>query len=547
VATEQNTNGSEPDVTTVSGIPLKASYGPDDVPAGAAEASAALPGEAPYLRGGHARGYRSKPWRIFQLSGFGNPEDEAERIRYLLSKGGTGFIMEHDRMTADHLYDVDHPEIVARREDVGISGAVILSARDFELALTGIDQSAHFAHAGGGVAQHAPFAMAGYWTVARRRGLDLKQLNGTGQADFFLTYVGCPPLTQIPPADALRINCDIVEFTHEHVPKWVPVSMAAYNGADSGLNAYQELAALFASCVAHLDEVVRRGNVPPEKLAYALAGVNFRVAMDFFEDICKLRVARKMWHELLTKRYGITDERALRLRVHIVTAGSAMTYQEPINNIVRGTVMGMAAVLGGVQSMGISAYDEALSVPSEQAHRQSLRVQQILMHETNIPAVADPLGGSYYVEALSAEIEERAWAFFDEIEANGGFIASLEDGFLHRTAGENAVEFQDEIASGERKVVGVNIGDSDGDPFGIDGFEGSIDAFDRGLERLQDLRRTRDTKHTMAALKELESTARNGGNVMAGVMQAVEADASIGEVGDVYREVFGSWQFPVTF
>ena len=209
--------------------------------------------------------------------------------------------------------------------------------------------------------------------------------------------------------------------------------------------------------------------------------------------------------------------------------------------------MGMAAVLGGVQSMGVSAYDEALSVPSEQAHRQSLRVQQILMHETNIPAVADPLGGSYYVEALSAEIEERAWAFFEQIEENGGFIASLEDGFLHRFAGDNAVEFQDEIARGDRKIVGVNVGDSDGDPFGIDGFEGSLDAFDRGMVRLEDLRATRDTGKVKSALKELEATCRGDGNVMAGVMQAVEADASIGEVGDVYREVFGSWKFPVSF
>jgi methylmalonyl-CoA mutase N-terminal domain/subunit len=538
---------AERPVTTVSGIPLHVSYGPGDVPPGARPAAAALPGEAPFLRGGHARGYRSKPWRIFQLSGFGNPEDEAARIRYLLSKGGTGFIMEHDRMTADHLYDVDHPEVVARREDVGISGAVILSARDFELALTGIDQGAYFAHAGGGVAQHAPFAMAGYWTVARRRGLDLTALNGTGQSDFFLTYIGCPPLTQIPPADALRINCDIVEFTSEHVPRWVPVSMAAYNGADSGLNAYQELGALLASCVSHLDEIVRRGKVPAERVAYALAGVSFRVAMDFFEDICKLRVARKMWHDLLTRRYGITDERALRLRVHIVTAGSAMTYQEPINNIVRGTIMGMAAVLGGVQSMGVSAYDEALSVPSEQAHRQSVRVQQILMHETNIPAVVDPLGGSYYVETLSAEIEGRAWAYFDEIEAHGGFIAALEDGFLHQTAAENASSFQDAITTGERGIVGVNIGDSDGDPFGIDGFEGSIDAFDRATERLTRLRAERESRHVQQALRELEGTCRSAGNVMAGVMQAVEADASIGEVGDVYREVFGSWRFPVSF
>ncbi|ABL80323.1 MULTISPECIES: acyl-CoA mutase large subunit family protein [unclassified Nocardioides] len=544
--TSSEASGSS-EVTTVSGIPLKVSYGPNDVPETAAQAAAVLPGEAPYLRGAHAQGYRSKPWRIFQLSGFGNPEDEAERIRYLLSKGGTGFIMEHDRMTGDHLYDVDHPEVVARREDVGISGAVILSARDFELALTGIDQSKYFAHPGGGVSQHAAFALAGYWTVAERRGLELHKLNGTGQADFFLTYIGCPPLTQIPPAAALRVNCDIVEYAAKVAPKWTPISMAAYNGADSGLNAYQELAALFACCVSHLDEIVARGNVPVEQVAYALGGVSFRVAMDFFEDICKLRVARKMWHRLLTTRYGITDPRALSLRIHIVTAGSAMTYQEPINNIVRGTVMGMAAVLGGVQSIGVSAYDEALSVPSEQAHRQSLRVQQILMHETNIPAVVDPLGGSYFIESLSAELEERAWAEFDRILDNGGFIQSLEDGSLHRMAGENAVAFQDSITSGDRKIVGVNLGDSDGDPFGIDGFEGSLDAFERGMARLKDLRASRDGRHVSRALDRLANTMRSGGNVMSGVMDAVRADASIGEVGDVYREVFGSWKFPVDF
>lgn len=533
--------------TTVSGIPLRASYGPQDVPPEAAEAAARVPGQAPFLRGGHEAGYRSKPWRIFQLSGFGNPEDEAERIRYLLSKGGTGFIMEHDRMTGDHLYDVDHPEVVARREDVGISGAVILSAHDFELALTGIDQAKYFAHAGGGVAQHAPFAMAGYWTVARRRGIDLKQLNGTGQADFFLTYVGCPPLQQIPPDKALKINCDIVEFCHQHVPRWVPISMAGYNGADTGLNAYQELAAVFACNIAHLDEIQRRGTVPLEELAYALGGVSFRVAMDFFEDICKLRVARKMWHDILSRRYGITDERALRLRTHIVTAGSAMTYQEPINNIARGTIMGMAAVLGGVQSMGISAYDEALSVPSEQAHQQSVRLQQILLHETGIPNVADPLGGSYYVEALSKEIEERAYGFMEKIEEHGGFIHALEDGFLHQVAGDNALALEDQLTEGDRKIVGVNFQDGHEDPFGIDGFQGSQDAFDRGMERLREHRAQRDGAHAAEKIADLTKVARADGNVMAGVMEAVEADATIGEIGDVFREVYGSWRFPVSF
>lgn len=533
--------------TTVSGIPLQAAYGPGDVADTATAAAARLPGQTPYLRGAHAQGYRSKPWRIFQLSGFGNPEDEAERIRYLLAKGGTGFIMEHDRMTGDHLYDVDHPEVVARREDVGISGAVMLSARDTELALTGIDQARYYAHAGGGVAQHAPFAMAAYWTVAQRRGLALEQLNGTGQADFFLTYVGCPPLHQIPPAVALKINCDIVEYCDAHVPNWVPISMAGYNGADSGLNAYQELAAVFACNIAHLDQIRERGTVPLRKLAYALGGVSFRVGMDFFEDICKLRAARKMWHDILRERYGITDERALSLRIHIVTAGSAMTYQEPINNVARGAVMGLAAVLGGVQSLGISAYDEALSVPSEQAHQQSVRIQQILMHETNLTAVADPLGGSFYVEALSAEIESRAYAFMAEIEREGGFIAALENGFIHRVASENQVALEQGLADGMREIVAVNVHTSDHDPFGIDGFPGSTDAWERGMARLERLRSERDGARARAKVDELEGICRAGGNVMAGVMEAVRADATLGEVGDVFREVYGSWRFPVSF
>ena len=531
--------------TTVSGIPLKPFYGPGDVPPEAAHP--ADPGSVPYVRGAHRLGYRSKPWRIFQLSGFGNPEDEAERIRYLLAKGGTGFIMEHDRMTADNLYDVDHPEVVARREDVGISGAVIMSARDCALALEGIDQAANYAHAGGGVAQHAPFAMAAYWNVALRRGLRLDQLNGTGQADFFLTYIGCPPLHQIPPAAALGINCDIVEFCHRNLPHWVPISMAGYNGADSGLNAYQELGALFACNIAHLDEIRRRGSVPLEPLAQALGGVSFRMAMDFFEDIAKIRAARKMWHDILRTRYGITDERALRLRVHIVTAGSAMTYQEPINNVVRGTIMGLSAVLAGVQSMGISAYDEALSVPSEQAHQQSVRAQQILMHETNLTAVADPLGGSYYVEALTAELEGRAYEFMNDIESEGGFIASLESGFLHGVASQNQIALEEMMLDGRREVVGVNVHQSDHDPFGIDGFQGSIDAWERGMRRLDDLRATRDTDRAKRAIDALESTCQQGGNVMEAVMNAVGDDVTVGEVGEVFRNVYGSWKFPVSF
>lgn len=533
------------EATTVSGIPVKTAYGPADV--SPSSAGSRLPGEAPYLRGAFPEGYRSKPWRIFQLSGFGNPEDEGERIRYLLEKGETGFIMEHDRMTADHLYDVDHPEVLARSEDVGLSGAVQLSARDTALVLDGIDQSRYYAHPGGAVVQHAPFALAAYWTVAMRRGIDISTLTGTGQSDYFLTYLGCITKQQIPARDGLKINCDIVDFCHRHVPNWVPISIAGYNGADTGLNAYQELGSVFACAIEHLDETLRRGTIPVEEIARSLGGVNFRVGMDFMEDIAKLRVARKMWHDLLVSRYGITDQRALKLRIHVVTAGSSMTYQEPMNNIVRGTLMALASILGGVQSLGVSGYDEALSIPSEEAHHMSVRIQQILMHETNLSKVVDPLGGSYYLESLCESLEERALGFLAEIEAQGGFISTLDSGWLHARATENQFELEHALLTGKRELVGVNVHQGDGDPFGVDGFQGANDAFERAVARLADLRRTRDGRGAVAALRDLEDTCRRGDNIMPAMLDAVGADASLGEIGSVMREVYGDWKVPISF
>ena len=531
--------------TTISGIPLKVAYGPSDV--SGESVSDRLPGEAPYLRGAFPEGYRSKPWRIFQLSGFGNPEDEGERIRYLLEKGETGFIMEHDRMTADHLYDVDHPDVVARSEDVGLSGAVQLSARDTALVLEGIDQTKYYAHPGGAVVQHAPFALAAYWTVARRRGVDISRLTGTGQSDYFLTYLGCIPKQQIPARDGLKINCDIVDFCHKYVPKWVPISIAGYNGADTGLNAYQELGSVFACAIEIGTHFGTYGSLPVEEIARSLGGVNFRVGMDFMEDIAKLRVARKMWHDLLVTRYGVTDPRALKLRIHVVTAGSSMTYQEPMNNIVRGTLMALASILGGVQSLGVSGYDEALSIPSEEAHHMSVRIQQILMHETNLTKVVDPLGGSYYLESLCEDLEGRALEFLAEIESQGGFISTLDSGWLHGCATENQFKLEHSLLTGERELVAVNVHEGEGDPFGVDGFQGASDAFERATARLADLRRSRDGRGAVSALQELESSCRRGDNIMPAMMAAVGADASLGEIGSVMREVYGDWKVPISF
>ena len=258
-----------------------------------------------------------------------------------------------------------------------------------------------------------------------------------------------------------------------------------------------------------------------------------------------MRAARKIWNDLLRKRYGITDQKARRLRIHALTAGSAMTYQQPLNNIVRGTVMALAGVLGGAQSLGVSGYDEAISVPSEHAHQMSVRIQQILQNEVGLTHVADPLGGSYLVEALTANLEERAWAFFEQIQEQGGFLASVDSGWLHLRAQENQIELSSKLQAGEQRLVGVNMAEGDSAPFPIEGFTGTSDAWERGMERLQDLRRSRESRQHAAALHELAATCKSNRNIIPPMMAAVAADASLGEIGEVFRDEFGDWRVPI--
>jgi methylmalonyl-CoA mutase N-terminal domain/subunit len=535
--------GDQP--TTRSGIPLALTYGDADVSEAWREALAAPPGEPPFLRGAYPEMYRAQPWRIFQLSGYGSPEEMAERLRFLLAQGETGFIMKRDRVTNDHLYDADHPEVVARREDVGQTGTVLLSARDVQTAIDGVPIDQSYAHPGAGVVQAGPFCLSSYWVAASRRGLDFTQLSGTGQSDFFLTYVGCVTQEQIPPRAGLRLNCDLIEFCAERMPRWVPVSIAGYNGADSGLNAVQELGAVFANAVEYFEAVAARGR-PLEGFARQIGGINLRTSMSFFEDIAKLRAARKMWAEMLQSRYGIHDERALRLRIHVVTAGSAMTYDQPLNNIVRGTLMALVAALGGTQSLGVSGYDEALSIPSDHAHQMSIRIQQILQHECEgLLDVADPLGGSYFVEHLTQELEARAWEFFEKIQSRGGFISTLEDGWLAQCAADNQVAEWGPDGNALGTIVGVTDFTDDVCDFPIDGFARGADAWERAMVRLEDLRATRDGKAAAAALRRLEAGCLGDDNIVPLMLDAVAADATIGEVGTVYRETFGRWDAPV--
>lgn len=541
----QKSPESDRSFESASGIPLKSYYLPEDVPEGHRNILGAAPGEPPFHRGAYATGYRTKPWRIFQLSGFGKPEDENERIKFLLEQGETGFLMEHDRNTADHLYNVDHPDVVARREDVGLTGAVMQSIRDIELCMKDLPIESTYGHAGGAVVQHAPFALAGYWTVAKRRGLDLSRLPGTGQSDYFLTYLGCVTKQQIPTDAGLRFNADIMEFCDAHLPRWVPVSIAGYNGADSGLNAPQELGALFANAVEYLEEIKRRDTMPLQRAARACGGVSFRMSMDIFEEASKLRAARLMWTQLLRERYGVDDPKVSNLRIHCVTAGSRMTYQQPLNNIVRGTLMGLAAALGGVQSLGVSGYDEALSIPTEHAHQMSVRIQQILQEETNVTSVTDPLGGSYYIETLTAELIDRAWAFFEEIQEQGGFLAALDSGWLHQKAAENQHREFMAQTEGSQRIIGVTDHHDDVSPFDIDGFMGVDDAYDVALKRLEAVRRERHEKGAADAMRDLEKTCASNDNIMPAMMAALEAEVTVGEVGEIFRGVFGDWATPI--
>lgn len=258
-----------------------------------------------------------------------------------------------------------------------------------------------------------------------------------------------------------------------------------------------------------------------------------------------MRAARLMWSDLLRRRYDITDPKTANLRIHCVTAGSRMTYQQPLNNIVRGTLMALGAVLGGVQSLGVSGYDEALSIPSEHAHQMSVRIQQILQEETGICAVTDPLGGSYYVETLTAQLVEKAWAFFDQIMDQGGYLAALDSGWLHAQAAENQYREFMAMESGEQHVVGVTCARDDESPYEVDGFMGTDDAFDVATQRLQEVFRSRHEAGAAAALKTLEATCRGSDNIMPAMMDALAAEVTLGEIGDVYRDVFGDWDTPI--
>lgn len=539
---QPNANGQR--FCTDSGIPLKAVYTKEDVADGDPDLTLGLPGSAPFTRGVYPNMYRDRPWRIFQLSGTGTPEDEGARIKYLLSKGETGFIMESDISTWDML-DIDYPDVVARPDEVGMYGPPLMSLRDYEIALDGIPIEQLYAHPGGVVPMQGPYGAACYFALAENRGIPIRKLSGTGESDFFLGYLSAVRTKPVPPAAGLRLSCDLVEFCLANVPKFIPVSISTYNARENGLPAWEELALSLANAIAYFDEIIARGRFKIDDFAHTIGGFGLASDRDFFEEIAKLRAGRRMWYRLLHDRYGARNERALKMRVHVVTNGSNYTHQQPLNNIVRGTCQALAAVLAGVQSMGISAYDEAICTPSEAAHAISLNTHHILQTEINVTNVVDPLGGSYFVEWLTNEVERRAWDYLQQIEEHSGFIKALDSGWLHRESMRGMIERDQRTNNGQRHTVGVNCFVADHEPHKVEVFRHNPSTFQIQMARLQQLREERDNERVGSTLAALRQACDSGENVMLPLIAAIKAYATIGEIGQILRDAFGVWKVPV--
>lgn len=527
---------------TQSGIPLKSIYWPEDIPNLEPKRDLGNPGEPPYVRGAYPGMYREQPWRIFMLTGAGSVDEARDRVAYALSEGESGFIAETD-MSTWLMLDVDHPEVLKRKQDVGWYGAPVMSLEDYREYWGKLPIGKLYCHLGAVLPQMTPYFMSCFLSLLEERNIPIDKLNSTGQGDFFITYISILSPLLIPPKAGLRLNCDGIEYAVKNAPRLTPISIAGNNIAECGANAYQEMAAILSCAKAYIEELLDRGNLKIDDFAYTLGGVNLSTGSDFFQDIAKFRAMRRMWYKLL-KKYGANNERSLRLRIHGLPLGSIYTFQQPLNNIVRGTYTVLAAILGGAQSIGTPSFDEAVCTPTKLAHTTALRTQQILMEESNVPSVVDPLGGSYFVEALTDEIEDRAWGYMERIDEKGGFIASIDSGWLQNDVARNASESAAQIESGKRRVVGVNCYEMEEEPYEFEPYKPDPKTWEMAMASLETVRRQRNSRKAEEAKSALIKALESSENTIPTTIEAVKVGVTVGEVGDIYRQFFGRWEVP---
>ena len=517
--------------STMSGVPIKPLYTPEDV-RGDFEEKIGYPGEYPYTRGIHPNMYRGRLWTIRQFAGFGSAKETNERFKYLLEQGQTGLSVAFDMPTLMGL-DSDSPMSLG---EVGVEGVAVDSLEDMEQLFDGIPMGEITTSMTINAPAHVLLAM--YVVAAEKQGVPPEELGGTNQNDILKEYIAQKEWV-FPVEPSMQVFKDMLVYATEHMPKWNTISISGYHIREAGSTAAQELAFTLSDGFAYVEAGVEAG-LDVDDFAPRLSFF-FNSHIDFFEEIAKFRAARRIWATVMKEKYGAGDERSLRMRFHTQTAGVSLTAQEPLNNVARTAFEALAAILGGTQSLHTNSLDEALALPTEEAVRIAVRTQQIAALETGVTNTIDPLGGSYFVEALTDEVERQAYDYFRQIDEMGGMIRAIEAGFPMREIAEASARYQRELEEKKRYMVNVNVYEpQDEQEMEIHRVDPEISR--RQLERLDDLKKGRDNALVERRLEELKEAARGDENTMYPILGAVRAYATVGEICDAMKEVFGSYR-----
>jgi methylmalonyl-CoA mutase N-terminal domain/subunit len=517
--------------TTISGYPIRRLYTPADLRDWDADRDLGLPGEPPYTRGIHSTMYRGRLWTMRQFAGFGAAEDTNQRFRYLLAQGQTGLSTAFDLPTLMG-YDSDHP---LSEGEVGKCGVAISSLADMEVLFDKIP----LANVTTSMTINSPAAViwAMYLAVAEKQGADWKKISGTLQNDILKEYIAQKEYIY-PPEPSMRLVIDSFEFGVKNTPKFNTISISGYHIREAGSTAIQELAFTLRDGLEYVEWGIRRGMDVDEFVPQL--SFFFNAHNDFFEEIAKYRAARRIWHKAMVQRYGSKSPRTWALRFHSQTAGCSLTAQQPYNNVVRTAIQALAAVMGGTQSLHTNSLDEAWALPTEFAATIALRTQQIIAHETGVTNTVDPLGGSYFVETLTNEVERGAWDYIGKIDAMGGMVAAIERSYPQREIAEASYRYQMAVDKKEKIIVGVNDFVSEEKPLDVLQIDESV--AHRQAERLRKLRSERSQAEVARRLTALRKAAEGKDNLMPFLFDAVKAYATLGEICDAMRDVFGTYE-----
>src|SRR5436305_2266120 len=520
---------------TVSLEAVKPLYGPTDTKDIDVERDISSPGHFPYTRGIHPTGYRGKLWTMRQFAGFGTPEETNARFKYLLKEGQTGLSVAYD-LPALMGYNADSP---LAEGEVGKCGVAVSSLADMEVLFNGIPLET--VTVSQTINAPASVFLAMYLVVAEKQGADWKKISGTLQNDILKEYIAQKEWIY-PIRSAMKLVVDTFEFCTKDVPRYNPVSVSGYHIREAGATALQELAFTLRDGIEYVEWGVRAGlNI--ERFVPRISFF-FNAHNDFFEEIAKYRAARRIWARVMRDHFGAKNERTMQLRFHTQTAGVSLTVQQPVNNIVRVAIQALAGVLGGTQSLHTDAYDEALALPTDRAALIALRTQQIIAEETGVANTVDPLGGSYFLEALTKKMEDGALEYFRKIDAMGGMVEAVEKGFPQRETQESAYQYQKAVERGEQTIVGVNKYQMNGEPAEVPILVIDEGVRDHQVERLQRTRDKRDKGAVANALEKVRQAAREGENTMPSTIEAVRAYATLGEICDALRDVYGLYEEP---